>query len=85
MEKGAKIYVVAGHRGLVGSALCRRLVKAGYTTGYKGEITLNLEKPGGTLRKLLDISRLSELGWSDSISLWSGIAATNDWYKENKI
>lgn len=57
----------------------------GEIIGYKGEITLNPEKPDGTPRKLLDISRLAELGWSDSISLWDGIAATYEWYKENEI
>ncbi|MMZ44621.1 GDP-L-fucose synthase [compost metagenome] len=57
----------------------------GEIIGYKGEIVLNPEKPDGTPRKLLDISRLAELGWADSISLWDGIAATYDWYKENEI
>lgn len=57
----------------------------GEIIGYKGEIVLNPEKPDGTPRKLLDISRLAELGWSDSISLWDGIAATYEWYKENEI
>lgn len=40
---------------------------------------------GKPRREFLHVDDLAELGWSDSISLWGGIAATNDWYKENKI
>ncbi|WP_286885383.1 GDP-L-fucose synthase [Aneurinibacillus sp. UBA3580] len=53
--------------------------------GYKGEIVLNPDKPDGTPQKLLDVSRLSALGWNASISLRDGIAATYEWYKEQTI
>lgn len=45
-------------------------------TGYTGSLVFNPEKPDGTPRKLLDSSRINELGWKPKISLQEGIAAT---------
>jgi GDP-L-fucose synthase len=42
-------------------------------TGYKGEIIFNASKPDGTPRKLMDVSRLTALGWRSSISLTRGL------------
>ena len=42
--------------------------------GYSGEIRWDSSKPDGTPRKLLDVSRLSQLGWNASIPLAAGIA-----------
>ncbi len=50
-------------------------------TGYRGEIVFDPSKPDGTPRKLLDVSRLSSLGWKYKISLKEGIRKTLDWYK----
>lgn len=49
-------------------------------TGYKGEIIFDISKPDGTVRKLMDISKLSNLGWKASISLLEGVEGV---YKEN--
>ena len=43
-------------------------------TGYNGKIIFDTSKPDGTPRKLLDVSKLSALGWKASISLKQGIA-----------
>lgn len=51
--------------------------------GYDGEITYNREYPNGTPKKLLDSSKLHELGWVPSISLEEGIKSTYEWFKEN--
>ena len=48
-------------------------------TGYKGDIKTNTSKPDGTPRKLLDVSKLNELGWHYTISLKDGIEQV---YKE---
>ncbi|MBC7477030.1 MAG: GDP-L-fucose synthase [Pseudorhodobacter sp.] len=48
--------------------------------GYKGKLTFDASKPDGTLRKLMDVSRLDRLGWRARISLHDGLAATYDWY-----
>ena len=42
-------------------------------TGYTGEIYWNVDKPDGTPRKLLDVSRLGDLGWKSKIGLREGI------------
>jgi GDP-L-fucose synthase len=44
--------------------------------GFAGEIKWDASKPDGTPRKLLDVSRLSALGWKPSISLQEGINST---------
>ncbi len=53
------------------------------TVGYSGEIHWDTSKPDGTPRKLLDVSRLSTLGWSSSITLEGGLRSTYDWYVEH--
>jgi GDP-L-fucose synthase len=51
--------------------------------GFDGELTWDHSKPGGTLRKLLDISKISKLGWKPTISLRDGIAQTYEWFVNN--
>jgi GDP-L-fucose synthase len=53
-------------------------------TGYGGEIRWDTSKPNGTPRKLLDVSRIHELGWHHSISLEEGIRTTLEWYRQKK-
>ena len=48
--------------------------------GYTGRLTFDASKPDGTMRKLMDVSRLDRLGWRARISLADGISATYDWY-----
>lgn len=50
--------------------------------GFKGEIVWDTTKPDGTPRKLLDVSRLQELGWSSSISLEQGLREVYKDYSE---
>jgi GDP-L-fucose synthase len=49
--------------------------------GYGGEIVWNTEKPDGTPRKLMDVSKLNGLGWKHSIDLKDGIAMVYNEYK----
>ena len=51
--------------------------------GYKGSFSWDTTKPNGTPRKLLDVSRLSALGWTAKTPLKEGIAKTYRWYREN--
>lgn len=53
--------------------------------GYKGEIAWDTSKPDGTPRKLLDVSKLAEAGWSASIGLEEGVHRTVEWYRENSL
>ena len=52
-------------------------------TGHQGEIIWDATKPDGTPRKLMDISKMHELGWKHQIDLEQGIQLTYDWFLEN--
>jgi GDP-L-fucose synthase len=54
------------------------------TIGFAGALDFDASKPDGTVRKLLDVSRLRGLGWTPQISLRAGIAATYQWYLQNQ-
>ncbi|MEM3485922.1 MAG: GDP-L-fucose synthase [Candidatus Methanomethyliaceae archaeon] len=51
--------------------------------GYQGRIVFDSEKPDGTPRKNLDVSRLFGLGWRPSVGLREGISMTYEWFKES--
>ena len=51
--------------------------------GFDGGIEFDTEKQDGTPQKLLDVSKLSDLGWQASTSLEDGIRETYRWYLEN--
>jgi GDP-L-fucose synthase len=51
--------------------------------GYEGVLVQDPSKPDGTPKKLLDVSRLSELGWKADTELRDGIAKTYEWYLEH--
>ena len=51
---------------------------------YKGDIKCDSSKPDGTMRKLLDVSVLSSLGWTAKVDLREGIRTTLDWYLRTK-
>ena len=51
--------------------------------GFEGEIEWDSTKPDGTPRKLLDVSRITALGWKPKISLGDGIRSTYEWFKAN--
>ncbi len=50
---------------------------------YSGALVFDESKPDGTPRKLLDITRLSNLGWRASISLEDGLRSTYNWFLKN--
>jgi len=56
----------------------------GKEVGFKGAIEWDRSRPDGTPRKLLDGSRIRNLGWGPRISLEDGIRETIKWFKENK-
>jgi GDP-L-fucose synthase len=51
--------------------------------GFQGTIDWDSSKPDGTPRKLLDVSKISALGWKAHISLQDGLRSTYEWYKDN--
>jgi GDP-L-fucose synthase len=52
--------------------------------GFEGSIVMDSSKPDGTPRKVLEITKVSNLGWKPTISLDQGIASTVEWYLKNK-
>ena len=44
--------------------------------GYKGVFTQDISKPDGTMRKILDVSKIQSLGWKPRVSLRDGISLT---------
>jgi GDP-L-fucose synthase len=53
-------------------------------TGYTGTISFDRSKPDGTAKKLMDVSRLADMGWRASISLEDGITSTYRWFLDNQ-
>jgi GDP-L-fucose synthase len=53
-------------------------------TGFKGELQFDSTKPDGTPRKLMDVSRLENLGWKASVSLEEGLNHAYQWFLENQ-
>jgi GDP-L-fucose synthase len=58
--------------------------KISKAVGFSGEIIWDSSKPDGTMRKVLDSSKIANLGWKPLISLDQGIASTVEWYLQNK-
>ncbi|MCS7052630.1 MAG: GDP-L-fucose synthase [Ignavibacterium sp.] len=51
--------------------------------GYNGKIEFDTSKPDGTPRKLMDVSRINQLGWTYKTELEEGIAKTYEWFLNN--
>jgi GDP-L-fucose synthase len=56
----------------------------GEVIGFEGRLEFDTEKPDGTPQKLLDVSRLSSLGWRAKTSLKEGIRLTYRWFLDNQ-
>jgi GDP-L-fucose synthase len=52
--------------------------------GFKGQLQFDTSKPDGTPRKLLDVSRMTELGWQAQIDLESGLKKTYQWFLQHQ-
>jgi GDP-L-fucose synthase len=53
--------------------------------GYKGELSFDVTKPDGAPRKLIDVSRLSNMGWRYGVDLKDGLIETYEWYLRSKL
>ena len=49
-------------------------------TGFKGKLGFDASKPDGTMRKLMDVSRLADMGWRAQIELKQGLQETYNWF-----
>ena len=53
--------------------------------GFNGDLACDITKPDGTPRKLLDVTKLRDLGWKPAIPLRDGIARTYEWFRANCV
>ena len=60
--------------------LSELVVKA---VGFEGEVAFDASKPDGTMRKMIDVSKLHSLGWHHKIEIEEGVLKLFDWYKES--
>ena len=51
--------------------------------GFKGKLTFDTTKPDGAPRKLIDVTRLENMGWKYSLDLEDGLTKTYNWYLES--
>ena len=51
------------------------------TIGFEGEIEFDASKPDGTMRKLIDVSKLHSLGWTHKVEIEEGVQKLFDWYQ----
>lgn len=59
--------------------------KIAEVSGFEGEILWDTSKPDGTPRKVLEVSRIKQLGWSPRVTLEEGITSTIRWYKDATV
>jgi GDP-L-fucose synthase len=60
--------------------LSELVVKA---VGFEGEVAFDSSKPDGTMRKLIDVSKLHSLGWTHKVEIEDGVQKLFDWYKDS--
>ena len=60
--------------------LSELVVKA---VGFEGKVEFDATKPDGTMRKLIDVSKLHSLGWTHKVEIEDGVAKLFQWYKES--
>ncbi len=60
--------------------LSELVVKA---VGFEGEVIFDATKPDGTMRKLIDVSKLHSLGWTHKVEIEDGVGKLFEWYKES--
>ena len=53
------------------------------TVGFDGELCFDATKPDGTMRKLIDVSKLHSLGWTHKVEIEDGVGRLFDWYKQS--
>ncbi len=51
--------------------------------GFQGEVQFDSTKPDGTMRKLIDVSKLHSLGWTHKVEIEDGVQKLFDWYKQS--
>lgn len=63
--------------------ICELAHRVAQVVGFSGEILWDTERPDGTFQKLLDVSRISALGWAPRVALSDGIRDAYEWFRAN--
>ena len=74
------LYNVGSGKDIVIKELAQTIQKV---VGHKGQIIWDSSKPDGTAKKLMDVSKMKEMGWTYSTDLEEGIEKTYKWFLEN--
>ncbi|MCL7763392.1 GDP-L-fucose synthase [Polaribacter sp. Z014] len=74
------LYNIGSGKDITIKALAETIQKV---IGHQGQIVWDSEKPDGTPRKLMDVSKMKEIGWQYSTELEDGIEKTYTWFLEN--
>ena len=53
------------------------------TVGFEGEVVFDADKPDGTMRKLIDVSKLHSLGWTHHVEIEDGVGRLFQWYQDS--
>ena len=61
-------------------ALSELVVKV---VGFTGTVEFDTTKPDGTMRKLIDVSKLHSLGWHHKVDIEEGVQRLFDWYRQS--
>ena len=100
LNKSSKIYIAGhrgmvgsacwrileklGYSNLIGRTSKELDLRNQSQVGHKGNINWDSSKPDGTPRKLMDSSKMMQLGWRPTYNLKTGIANTYSWFLENQ-
>jgi GDP-L-fucose synthase len=50
---------------------------------FEGTVEFDASKPDGTMRKLIDVSKLHSLGWTHKVEIEDGVAKLFEWYRQS--
>ena len=68
----------------VDCTICEMAETMAKVVGFEGDVVFDSSKPDGTPRKLMDVTRLADLGWQYKISLEQGLTHTYEWFLANQ-
>jgi len=55
------------------------------TVGFEGTVEFDATKPDGTMRKLIDVSKLHSLGWTHKVEIEEGVERLFQWYTDSLV
>ena len=53
------------------------------TVGFEGTVEFDASKPDGTMRKLIDVTKLHSLGWTHKVEIKDGVRRLFNWYQKS--